>query len=248
MFLLNSNKKNHLFRLIRYVCSSFIVFVLLFSLLYGKQYMEVFAFFVKDQFSLNDDSLLNKHTDLDQNTNVVPLEVNKQDPKKNIEMSMLGLEISPPDNRIIIAKVSKSIPIVEIDPANLINGDTEAFQQDILKGLENGVAHYPLTPEPGETGNFVLTGHSSYYSWADGDFKDAFVTMHNVEVGDKITIYYKQKKFIYEVFEKKVVDPTDVSVLENSTDEKILTTITCTPIGTNKYRLIHRARLVYGEN
>jgi LPXTG-site transpeptidase (sortase) family protein len=210
----------------------------LFSFLYGKAYIKVFSWELKDFFNIN--SSLEKEI-VYSNT---PLKINKLKPEDNINLASFNFEITPPDNRIILEKMNKNIPIVEISPQNLVSGNLKDFEQDILKGLESGVVRYPLTAKPGEIGNVVLTGHSSYYSWAAGNFKDAFVTMHNIEVGDLLIMYYNQHKYVYKVFEKKVISPEDLSVLEQSTNEKTLTTITCTPIGTAKNRLVHIAKLI----
>ena len=62
-------------------------------------------------------------------------------------------------------------------------------------------------------------------------------------MSDRIVVYFNQKKFVYEVFNIKVVLPKDVDVLGPTPGEQ-LTLITCTPIGTNLKRLIVEARLV----
>ena len=43
---------------------------------------------------------------------------------------------------------------------------------------------------------------------------------------------------MYKVVEKKEVKPTDVSVLDQPTHERLATLMTCTPIGTTLRRLI----------
>ena len=134
---------------------------------------------------------------------------------------------------------------MSIPSENLIKENIDLFEKDMMKGLESGIVHYPLTSDPGEPGNVVLTGHSSYSSWAERNFKDSFAIMHNIEIGDKITIYYNQQKYIYQIFEKKITNPDDLSALYQPKDEYFLTTITCTPIGTNQKRLIHVAKQIY---
>lgn len=153
------------------------------------------------------------------------------------ELTNLNFEVVPPDNRIIIPSIGKNIPIQDISSDNLIQENWQALEEDLQKGLQKGVVRYPGTAIPGQIGNVFITGHSSYYLWDPGKYKDVFALLHNVEIGDQITVFYEQKKFTYTVTEKKVVSPNDVDVLKQ-TDDKRLTLMTCTPIGTALNRLI----------
>ena len=62
-------------------------------------------------------------------------------------------------------------------------------------------------------------------------------------VGDTFSVNYQSKKYIYQVTETKVVEPTDVSVLA-PTAEPSMTIITCTPPGTSWKRLIVVAKQI----
>lgn len=155
----------------------------------------------------------------------------------------LNLEIYPTDMRLIVPRINQNLPVVGVKNENLIARKWEQLESDIQKALRNGVIHYPGTALPGDNGNVVVTGHSSYYAWDPGRFKDVFALLHDVKMGDKIVVYFNQKKFIYEVNKIKVVWPKDVDVLGPAPVEQ-LTLITCTPIGTNLKRLIVQARLV----
>lgn len=228
--------------LFRYLKISFVVFLIIFAGLYGDVYFEIFSWRLKEFFNLNKSvAQLDSKIELDQD---LFLKINKTDPKQNINLAKLNIEVTPPDNRVILEKLNKNMPIIDVSEENLLNGNTEALEKDILSALQNGIVHYPSTKVPGNFGNYVLTGHSSYYSWDEGKFKDAFAVMHNMEIGDRIIVYHNQKKYIYEIFDRKTVMPEEVSVLRQPDDQDLLTTITCTPIGTNTKRLIHVARLV----
>lgn len=149
----------------------------------------------------------------------------------------LNLEITPPDNRLIIPKLGKNIPIVTTDPAKLVGADWKTLEQAFQDDLQNGVIHYPGTADPGKTGNVFITGHSSYYLWDSGRYKDVFARLNQLAVGDEITIYYDQQKYHYTVREKREVKNDDINVLEQG-DEKLLTLMTCSPVGTNFRRLV----------
>lgn len=152
----------------------------------------------------------------------------------------LNLEVTPSDNRLVIPRIDQNIPIVRVSSENLITRDWNALEDEMQDALKNGVVHYPGTSVPGETGNIAITGHSSYFPWDPGRFKDVFALLHDVVVGDKIVVYWDQKKFIYEIDEIKVVLPEDIEVLKQTPGET-LTLITCTPVGTNLKRLVVRA-------
>lgn len=155
----------------------------------------------------------------------------------------LDIEVYPTDMRVVIPRINQSVPVVGVKNENLIARRWEELEKDIQGALRNGVVHYPGTALPGDNGNIVITGHSSYYAWDPGRFKDVFALLHNVELNDRIVVYFNQKKYVYEVTKKYVVLPKDVDVL-GPTPQEQLTLITCSPIGTNLKRLIVTAKLV----
>lgn len=163
--------------------------------------------------------------------------VTKNSEKSALTLPSLDLEVAPLDNRLIIPKLDKNIPLVESDPAKLVNADWKSMEQTFQEDLQKGVLHYPGTAEPGEAGNVFITGHSSYYLWADGAYKNVFARLNQLEVGDDFIVYYDQQKYHYRVREKKEVKRDDVSVL-SQTEEHLLTLMTCSPVGTNLRRLI----------
>ncbi len=157
------------------------------------------------------------------------------------------ISINPPDTRIVIPKIAQNIPIVFTGENARQKEDWELLEKEIQKGLQNGVVHYPGTAQPGETGNVFITGHSSYYAWDPGKYKDVFAPLHNLEVGDEYFVYHKGKKYNYIITERKIVPPSDTSVLDQDFTKKESTLMTCTPIGTAKNRLILKAEQVKVE-
>lgn len=153
------------------------------------------------------------------------------------------IPVYPPDNRIVIPKIGQNIPIQEVSTENLLKENWQALEDDIQKSLEKGVVHYPGTAVPGQIGNVFITGHSSYYVWSPGKYKDTFALLHNVEVGDSIIVYYNENKYTYLIEDVKIVHPDQVDVLKQS-DDKRLTLMTCTPIGTALNRLIITAKQI----
>lgn len=172
---------------------------------------------------------------------LLPVAQTPEQSKKQIPA--LALQVSPPDDRVIIPSINQNVPIVSVSTENLINRDWNALEKEIQGALQDGVVHYPGTAQPGDHGNVVITGHSSYFPWDPGRFKDVFAALHKVAVGETVIVYHEQKQYLYKVYEIKEVTPDKVEVLAQEGGDR-LTLITCTPVGTNLRRLIVLARPV----
>lgn len=133
------------------------------------------------------------------------------------------------DFRILIPKLNIVAPIIPDVDGN----DKDAY----FKALESGVAHYKGTAKPGDGSNIFIFGHSSFYFWKPGDYKEIFKPLDGLEKGDVIIIWREGKEYKYTVTEIKLVEPTEVSVL-NPTKTEQLTLMTCWPPGTTEKRLI----------
>lgn len=133
--------------------------------------------------------------------------------------------------QVIIPKINVQIPI-QFD----INATDEATMQ---KELESGVAHYPTTSSPGQNGNSAYFGHSSNNIFNKGKYKFAFVLLHQLVPGDVFYITKDGKVYAYKVFDKKVVEPNQVEVLDPVAGHTATATlITCDPPGTSLRRLV----------
>lgn len=125
------------------------------------------------------------------------------------------------------------IPKINVDAPITWNVDEAGLKQKLLEG----VVHSKGTGLPGEPGNVFITGHSSYYSWVSSPYKDIFALLDKLSVGDKIFIKYQSAALGYTVSNIQVVSPSNVSVMD-STDGRVLSLMTCVPVGTNINRLI----------
>lgn len=143
-----------------------------------------------------------------------------------------------PEPKIIIPKINVEIPIDFEEPT--INEDA------IQRSLEKGVVHYPTTSNPGELGNGVIFGHSANNIFNKGKYKFAFVLLKRLENGDTFYIQKDSKRYVYKVFDKKVVSPSEVSVLYPTFPDKpsTFTLITCDPPGTSLNRLVVTAEQI----
>src|SRR5690606_19356372 len=132
--------------------------------------------------------------------------------------------------KVIIPKINVEIPV--------IYDETSVAEADFQEALERGVVHYATTSQPGENGNTVIFGHSSNNIFNSGKYKFAFVLLNRLEPGDTFMLHKDGVRYVYKVFDKKIVSPTDFSVL-NPVEGKTATAslITCDPPGTTLNRL-----------
>lgn len=137
--------------------------------------------------------------------------------------------------RIIIPKINVEIPVVYDTP---YTNDHDRNEAEIQKNLEGGVVHYPSTPKPGELGNAAIVGHSSNNIFNQGKYKFAFVLLKRLDEGDTFYIDRGGVRYAYKIYSKKIVDPSDVSVLGDNSKTATVTLITCDPPGTSLRRLI----------
>lgn len=152
---------------------------------------------------------------------------------KNRSITEAAISTEPVDPsappRLKISKINVDAPVI-FDVATI---DEQAFQV----ALRRGVVHFPGTAVPGQPGNVAIFGHSSNQWWAPGDYKFVFALLEKLDKNDKIVLEYQGVRYVYAINSKLVVAPQDVSVLKQSTDNR-LTLITCTPVGTSAKRLI----------
>jgi LPXTG-site transpeptidase (sortase) family protein len=118
-------------------------------------------------------------------------------------------------------------------------------QQEVLhegptaNTLNLGFWRIPGTSTPDKGSNTVIAAHRFTY-------RPGLPTLYNadkIKVGDEIIIYWNRVKYDYKVSDTSVVPPTQVSIL-NPSKNPIVTMYTCTPLWTNKSRLVIKADLV----
>ena len=140
------------------------------------------------------------------------------------------------DPRLIIPKLNVDVPVhfgIQLS--------------EVMSAMNSGVAHYRIAGAnayPGEIGNTVITGHSAGDVYSANQYKYIFSGLERLEDGDLIYINYNSVRYTYQVTKKEVVEPTDVAALVVQTEKPILTLVTCTPLGTSRYRLLVTAEQV----
>lgn len=130
--------------------------------------------------------------------------------------------------------------VLSIPRLNIKNAVVKVGGEDLAKSL----VHYLPKSLPGQYGNVVVFGHSSLPQlYNEKDYKTIFTYLPSLSRGDSIFAEVDGVEYEYEVYDMFVVNPDQVSVLEQQTDASYLTLITCVPPGTYWKRLIVKAKL-----
>ncbi len=111
-----------------------------------------------------------------------------------------------------------------------INLDWPVVQGDSWDELKQGIGHRVGSVNPGERGNLVLSGHNDVYG-------EPFRDLDKLDVGKEVLVYAGGTSYRYVIKAKRVVLPTDLSVLATSKNP-VITLITCTPYRVDTHRLI----------
>ena len=91
---------------------------------------------------------------------------------------------------------------------------------DSLSVLRNGVGNSGGAYFPGEGGSIIAMGHN---------YKGILKTLPNIKNGDQIILDLVYGKFVYEVYDSKIVYYEDTSELPLQRDEERLMLYTCYP-------------------
>jgi sortase A len=123
---------------------------------------------------------------------------------------------------ISIAKIDLTLPILE--------GATQ-------ENMKHAATHISETTAFGEIGNAAISAHRAITKGR------LFNRLDEVQIGDKLVVRTKDADFTYTVFQKRIVFPVQVSVLNRNNVDSILTLITCDDTPEAATRLIIQAKL-----
>jgi sortase A len=142
--------------------------------------------------------------------------------------SETALVLPPPPTGSAVAIIK--IPAIGVDAA-VVEGVG-------VSDLEKGPGHYPGSPLPGQAGNAAIAGHRTTYG-------APFYRLNELKPGDDIIISTRDspKPWVYQVVFSHSVDPSDVSVLDPTLQNR-LTLTTCTPRFSASQRLVVVSRLI----
>lgn len=228
--------------LARFFLKYFLLFLFVYIIVYlvfnGPVFLRRFGIWQNKNVSntVNQSSSSDSNISSTQDSQPVSQDNSSEDTNSQTSSSQNQTQTNIPQvNKLVIPKIGVDAPII------FLNSNSEA---EMRVGLLGGVVHYYQTALPGEVGNCFIFGHSSNYWWEKSSYNYVFSTLDRMQVGDKADIYFSNQAFKYEVIEVKIVEPSDTSVL-NPTSEPTLTLMTCTPPGTSWKRLIIRLKQIY---
>lgn len=114
------------------------------------------------------------------------------------------------------------IPAIGVD-ATVVMGD--GWEQ-----LKKGVGQHLDSANPGGQGNLVLSAHNDI-------FGEIFRDLDKLKKGDEIIVITQDRSFTYIVTNTVIVEPTRVDLME-STDESMITLISCYPYLVDNKRIV----------
>ena len=142
------------------------------------------------------------------------------------------------EERLIIPKLNVDVPI-------LFGVASDA--DSTMEAMNHGVVHWSIpgaSALPGQIGNMVITGHSAGDIYSSNQYKFIFSGLERLSENDLLYVDYGGVRYTYSVTKLETVEPTEVSKLVYETDRPMLTLITCTPLGTSRYRLLVTAEQI----
>jgi LPXTG-site transpeptidase (sortase) family protein len=139
------------------------------------------------------------------------------------------------------APMQISIASIEINSVRLLPNIESQNANVYNQALKGGVAHFKGTPLPGDGGNSFIYGHSSVSSFFNINRNNPeiiFSKLENAEVGQAVIIHRDGIDLRYTIRSKKIVGPSDLSILQPTSDKETVTLMTCWPLGIGTQRLI----------
>jgi len=168
-------------------------------------------------------------------------------PNSPHESQVLGVSIRNKDNFSLItsnltreskanySQFSLSIPRIKMDKAPVLVDSNE---------ISKGLVHLPGSALPGEKGKVFISGHSALSNFLSFE-KAPFPKLQDLKIGDQIIIEADSEKFVYQVTDLKVVDPSDLSVISAPDSvNRFISLMTCVPPGLNFKRLIVSGKML----
>ena len=122
--------------------------------------------------------------------------------------------------------------------ANIIPNVNAEDENEYTNALEKGVAHAKGTYFPGQGKQIFLFAHSTNSPFNVERYNAVFYLLDKMTVGDRIVIYFSDKRYVYKVTNVMVVGPRDTGFFDTKANEETLILQTCYPPGTSWNRLL----------
>jgi len=147
-----------------------------------------------------------------------------------------------PEHLLPLVQTLANIPIPTPGPQQAvriqvpaIGVDAPVVQGDGWEQLKKGVGQQIGSPDPGETGNIVLSAHNDV-------FGQIFQNLDKLKPGDQIILFTSQRTYTYVVHNSQIVEPTQLDVLA-PTPNSVVTLISCYPYMVDNKRIVVTATL-----
>lgn len=158
-----------------------------------------------------------------------------------------GVEVRPntseiPEHLQAIMQSFENLPIPTPGPQSArqmqipsINVNAPVVMGDNWEQLKKGIGQHLNTASPGQNGNMVVSAHNDI-------FGELFRDLDKLEPGDEVIVITQDRSYTYVVTGTQIVNPTDVSVMDQ-TDNATLTLISCYPYRVDNKRIVVTAVL-----
>jgi len=150
------------------------------------------------------------------------------------EQDELQQAFDDPPRRVVARKPLRGDAIAKLEiPA--IGVSEYVVEGTDTESLRKGPGHYPETPLPGGRGTSAIAGHRTTYG---APFRD----LDDLRRGDRIVVDMPDSRYVYTVETTKVVDDSDLSVLDRVGYRRLVLTA-CHPLYSAAQRVVAFARL-----
>ena len=149
----------------------------------------------------------------------------------------------PPVDRIIIPSLWLDVPIVTNENMDA----TDFAKANFDEQLEEWIVKYPTTPAPGEEGNTLLFGHTSYVVWKDNPYGTIFKDLPKLKDSTLIQILRQGNLYEYKVIDLFIISPKQVNaqyMTYQNAGGSYITLMWCYPLGTDNKRIMVVAKLI----
>lgn len=106
------------------------------------------------------------------------------------------------------------------------------YSTEVSLGIGIGHIHGSSLPTGGDNTHTVLTGHRGLPN------QKFFSDLDKMQKGDHFYMHIMNQTLAYEVYDIRVIEPTDVDDLMIEDGKDLATLVTCTPYGVNTHRLL----------
>ena len=111
-----------------------------------------------------------------------------------------------------------------------IGVDAPVAEGDDWEALKQGAGHHVGSANPGESDNCIISAHNDI-------FGEIFRKLPELDLGDEVLVYTASQVYRYVVTQKRIIEPTEVSVMQPSSSP-IITLISCYPYGLDTHRIV----------